>query len=138
MRLGALLTVSFFALSLLSLHVFATSTNLPTTAATTPTAPSITVSTDKNSYSIGDTIVISGQVQAVVPGTPLTVQILDSNTNLIQVAQIDVSSDGKFTKSFLASGPLWKSNGVYTVKVQYGPPNVTTQATFTFQSSITP
>ena len=138
MRLGALLAVSFFALSLFSLHAFAQSTNLPTTAATTPTAPSITVSTDKNSYKIGDTIVISGQVQAVVPGTPLTVQILDSNTNLIQVAQIDVSSDGKFTKSFLASGPLWKSNGVYTVKVQYGLPNVTAQATFSFQSSIAP
>ena len=138
MRLGVLLAVSFFALSLFSLHAFAQSTNLPTTAATTPTAPSITVSTDKNSYTIGDTIVISGQVQAVVPGTPLTVQILDSNTNLIQVAQIDVSSDGKFTKSFPASGPLWKSNGIYTVKVQYGLPNVTAQATFTFKSSITP
>ncbi len=136
MRLGALLTVSFFALSLFSLHTFAQTT--ATNTATTPTPPSITVSTDKPSYVIGDTIVISGQVQAVVPGTPLTVQILDSNTNLIQVAQIDVSSDGKFTKAFLASGPLWKSNGVYTVKVQYGLPNVTSQATFSFQSSVAP
>jgi predicted secreted protein with PEFG-CTERM motif len=33
---------------------------------------------------------------------------------------------------------LWKSNGIYTVKVQYGPPNVTAQASFTFQSSFTP
>ncbi|MDE2589057.1 MAG: PEFG-CTERM sorting domain-containing protein [Patescibacteria group bacterium] len=54
------------------------------------------------------------------------------------MAQIDVSSDGKFTKSFLASGPLWKSNGTYTVKVQYGLPNVTAQSRFTFQSSIVP
>ncbi|MDE1826176.1 MAG: PEFG-CTERM sorting domain-containing protein [Thaumarchaeota archaeon] len=122
---------------MMSLNAFAqtptTSTLKPTTA---PTAPAITVSTDKSSYVAGDTVVISGQVQAVVPGTPLTVQILDSNTNLIQIAQIDISSDGKFTKSFLASGPLWKSNGIYTVKVQYGLPNVTTEATFTFQSSV--
>jgi predicted secreted protein with PEFG-CTERM motif len=137
MRLTALLAISFLILSAMSFNAFAqTPTTLtPTTA---PTAPAITVSTDKSSYLAGDTVVISGQVQAVVPETPLTVQILDSNTNLIQIAQIDVSSDGKFTKSFLASGPLWKSNGVYTVKVQYGLPNVTTQTTFTFQSSVAP
>ncbi len=137
MRLTALLAISFLTLSVMSLNAFAQppTTLTPTTA---PTAPSITVSTDKSAYLAGDTVVISGQVQAVVPGTPLTVQILDSNTNLIQIAQIDVSSDGKFTKSFPASGPLWKSNGVYTVKVQYGLPNVTTQTTFTFQSSVAP
>ncbi|MDE2589056.1 MAG: hypothetical protein KGL95_05270 [Patescibacteria group bacterium] len=50
-----------------------TSTSLPTTSATPPTAPSITVNTDKSSYVGGDTIVISGQVQSVVSGTPLTV-----------------------------------------------------------------
>ena len=140
MRSSALLAISFFTISLFSLNAFAqvTPTTPPPTTATTPTAPSITVDTDKNSYIAGDTIVISGGVQAVVPDTPLTVQILDSNNNLIQVAQIDVSSDGKFTKAFQASGPLWKANGVYTVKVQYGLPNVTAQTTFSFQSSVAP
>ena len=139
MRLTALLAISFLTLSVMSLNAFAqTPTTSTLTPSTAPTAPAITVSTDKNSYVAGDTLVISGQVRAVVPGTPLTVQILDSNTNLIQIAQIDISSDGKFTKSFLASGPLWKSNGVYTVKVQYGLPNVTTETTFTFQSSVAP
>jgi predicted secreted protein with PEFG-CTERM motif len=137
MRLAALLAISFLILSVMSFNAFA-QTPATTLAPTAPTAPAITVSTDKSSYLAGDTVVISGQVQAVVPGTPLTVQILDSDTNLIQIAQIDVASDGKFTKSFLASGPLWKSNGVYTVKVQYGLPNVTAQTTFTFQSSVTP
>jgi predicted secreted protein with PEFG-CTERM motif len=126
MRYTALLTISIFTLSALSLPSFA------------QTAPAITTITDKSSYVIGDTIVISGQVKAVVPGTPLTVQILDSKNNLIQVAQIDVASDGKFTKSFLASGPLWKANGTYTVKVQYGLSSVTAQSTFSFQSSIVP
>ena len=138
MRLIALLAIFFIISSAMSLNAFAQTPTTPTLTPTAPTAPAITVSTDKSSYLAGDTVVISGQVQAVVPGTPLTVQILDSNTNLIQIAQIDVSSDGKFTKSFLASGPLWKSNGVYTVKVQYGLPNVTTQTTFTFQSSVAP
>ena len=98
----------------------------------------ITTSIDKTSYTLGDTIVISGQVQSIVVGTPLTIQILDSNNNLVQVAQIDVSQDGKYTDTIKAVGTLWKSNGIYTVKVQYGPPNVTAQATFTFQSSLVP
>jgi predicted secreted protein with PEFG-CTERM motif len=135
MRYAALLMILLFTLSTLSIHSFAQTTQITPSPST---APAITVTTDKSSYKIGDTIVISGQVAAVVPQTPLTVQILDSSNNLIQVAQIDVSSDGKFTKSFPASGPLWKANGTYTIKVQYGLPNVTAQSTFSFQSLIVP
>jgi predicted secreted protein with PEFG-CTERM motif len=120
--------------SIISIPILAQST----TSSSAPTAPLITVSIDKTSYTLGDTIVISGQVQSIVVGTPLTIQILDSNNNLVQVAQIDVSQDGKFTDTIKAVGTLWKSNGVYTVKVQYGPPNVTAEATFTFQSSLVP
>ena len=101
------------------------------------TAPNITTSTDKPSYTIGDTIVISGAVKAVVQGTPLTIQILDSNNNLVQIAQIDVSQDGKYANTLQAIGPLWKASGTYTVKVQYGP-TVTAQTTFTFTSASTP
>ena len=141
MRLGALLIISCFALSAFSPDIFAqnaTTTVSPLIVPATPAAPAVTVNTAKSSYIVGDNILISGQVQTVVAGTPLTVQIFDPHTNLIQIAQIDVSSDGKFTKSFLASGPLWVSNGAYTVRVQYGLPNNSAQTTFMFQSSIVP
>ncbi|HEV2193935.1 MAG TPA: PEFG-CTERM sorting domain-containing protein [Nitrosopumilaceae archaeon] len=110
---------------------------IPSFAQTTPTAPNITVTKDKSSYTIGDTIVISGAVKAVVIGTPLTIQILDPSNTIVQIAQIDVSQDGKYAKSILASGPLWKASGTYTVKVQYGP-SVTAQTTFTFARSTIP
>jgi predicted secreted protein with PEFG-CTERM motif len=126
-------TISIFVLSMVSLHAFG-----QTTSPTPPTAPLITTTADKRSYIVGETVVISGQVKAVVPGTPLTIQILDPNNNLVQVAQIDVSADGKYTYSKQATGPLWKASGTYTVKVQYGLPNVTAQTTFSFQSSIAP
>jgi predicted secreted protein with PEFG-CTERM motif len=126
--------ISILSFSALSVPIFAATT---TSSASPPTAALITTNIDKSSYTLGDTIVISGQVQAVVVGTPLTIQILDSNNNLVQVAQIDVSQDGKYTDTIKAVGALWKSNGKYTVKVQYGPPNVTAQATFNFQSSPT-
>ncbi len=134
MRYTIITATLFFMISILAIPVFAQTT----TESTAPTAPLITTSLDKTAYTIGDTIVISGQVQSVVVGTPLTIQILDPNNNLVQVAQIDVSQDGKYTDTIKAIGTLWKTNGVYTAKVQYGPPNVTAQATFSFQSSLTP
>ncbi|HSF28155.1 MAG TPA: PEFG-CTERM sorting domain-containing protein [Nitrosopumilaceae archaeon] len=97
--------------------------------------PLITASTDKLSYKDGDMIVISGSVKAIVEGTPLTIQILDPNRNIVQVAQIDVAQDGKYTTSAKASGALWKKDGTYTVKVQYGPPNVVTETNFEFASA---
>ena len=134
MRHAPIFMISLLLFSALSVPIFAQQTTSPST----PTAPLITTSIDKKSYTIGDTIVISGSVQSVVVGTPLTIQILDSSNNLVQVAQIDVSQDGRYTDTIKAVGSLWKSNGVYTVKVQYGPPNVTAQASFTFQSSLVP
>ena len=102
------------------------------------TAPNITVTTDKSSYTINDLIVISGVVKAVVPGTPITIQIFNANSNLVNVDQIGVSQDGTYSDTNIkAKGPLWVSSGTYTVKVQYGP-TVTAQTTFTFASSITP
>ena len=126
----------YIPLFIISLFLF--SGIVPIFAQQANTAPLITTNTDKPSYTIGDTIVISGSVQAVVVGTPLTIQILDPNNNLAQVAQIDVSQDGKYTDTIKAVGTLWKTNGVYTVKVQYGPPNVTAQSTFAFQSTFAP
>jgi len=134
MRYSSIFMMMVLSFSPMSIPIFAQQT----TSASSPTEALITTSVDKSSYTLGDTIVISGSVQAVVVGTPLTIQILDPNNNLVQVAQIDVSQDGKYSKSINALGALWKSNGSYTVKVQYGPPNVTAQATFTFQNSLIP
>ncbi|VVC05134.1 Uncharacterised protein [uncultured archaeon] len=135
MRYTALPIILLFILFAVPIHSFAQTTQLQPSP---PTAPLITVTADKSSYSIGDTIVISGQVQAVVPNTPLTVEVLNPNNNIVHIDQINVSADGKYTYSVLAKGQLWVANGIYTVKVQYGQTNVTDQATFSFQSSVIP
>jgi len=132
MRYAPIFMITILSFSALSIPIFAQQDVTP--SASTPTPALITTSVDKSSYTLGDTIVISGQVQSVVPGNQLTIQILDSNNNLVQIAQIDVSQDGKYTDTIKAEGTLWKSNGMYTVKVLYAP-NVTAQATFTFQST---
>ncbi|SMH72463.1 PEFG-CTERM sorting domain-containing protein [Candidatus Nitrosotalea okcheonensis] len=133
MQYTPILMALILSLSALSIPVFAQTTPL-----TSPPAPaSITTNIDRSSYTLGDTIVISGQVRAVVVGTPLVIQIFDPNNGLVQIAQIDVSQDGRYTDTIKAVGPYWKLNGIYTVKVQYGPPNVTAQTTFAFQSTPT-
>ena len=129
MRYLSIVITLFFLISTLSIPILA-QTQSPATAA------SITTSTDKSSYTLGDTIVISGQVHAIVPGNQLTIEILDPNNSLVNVAQIDVSQDGKYTDSIPAVGTLWKANGVYTVKVLYAS-NVSQQTSFTFQSTPT-
>ena len=135
MQYASIFMIMILSFSSLTVPIFAQQDATP--SASPPAAPLITTSIDKTSYTLGDTIVISGQVQSVVVGTPLVIQIFDPNNSLVQVAQIDVSEDGKYTDTIKAVGPYWKLNGVYTVKVQYGPPNVTAQSTFTFQSTPT-
>src|SRR5260370_1587756 len=102
------------------------------------TAPNITVTTDKSSYTINDSIVISGVVKSVVPGTPITIQIFNANNNLVNADQIAVSQDGTYSDTNIkAKGPFLPSSGTYTVTVEYCP-TLTAQTTFTSATSITP
>ena len=97
--------------------------------------PLITATTDKPSYVNGDTIVISGAVKSIVEGTPLTIQVFDPDKNIVQIAQIDVAQDGNYATTVKATGALWKKGGTYTVKVQYGLPNVAAETNFEFKTS---
>ena len=131
MRYPLVLIISLFIISTLFVPTLG-----QVSSPSPPTAAPITVNTDKSSYLLGDTIVISGAVKSPVQNTQLSIQIFDPNNNLVHVDQIDVSKDGKYTDTIKAVGVYWKINGNYTVKVQYALPGVTAQTTFTFQSSV--
>lgn len=91
----------------------------------------VSVNTNKLSYIDGDTIVISGNVKAILSGTPILIQIFDPVSNRIEVAQKDVAQDGSFIHTIKATGPLWGKYGEYTVKVSFGPVN-TVETIFSF------
>jgi len=93
------------------------------------TIPPLSVKTDLPSYSQGDTVVMNGHVKDVENGTAITVRVFSSLKNMISVAQLIPALDGSFTKTFLATGPLWKDAGNYTIIAQYGK---YTQANATF------
>ena len=83
----------------------------------------ISVQTDDNNYDEGDTILISGKISTIVGSTPVTLQLFYEG-NLIDIAQITVAQDGSYSHTVIAEGPLWKKQGIYTVRVSYGEGNV--------------
>lgn len=95
----------------------------------------ITVTTDKDTYDDGDTITITGQVSQRLSGYPVTLQVISANGNLVTVKQLDVSEDSTYGIDIAAGGPLWSSQGTYTIKVLYGTDTRTAEATFDFSGS---
>jgi len=90
----------------------------------------ISVQTDDINYDEGDTILISGTVDVIIGDTPVTLQLFKEG-NMVQVAQFAVAQDGNFSHTINASGPQWKNDGEYIVKVVYGEDN-TAETYFTF------
>jgi len=82
-------------------------------------AQKITLTSDNTAYQEGDVITITGQIEKVLPGMPVTLQIFFEK-NLIQVSQVKVSQEGEFTDTFTAAGPQWQNEGTVTIKADYG------------------
>jgi len=95
----------------------------------------IVISTDKSSYSDGETIIVSGEVSDLLSGYAVTLQVVAPNGNLVTVQQLDVGADKMFSTELTAGGILWKSSGTYTIKVLYGTSARTAEATFDFGGS---
>ena len=79
--------------------------------------------TDKSAYNDGDVITLTGSVEKVVAGLDMSIQIfseIDEKTNLIEIAQVVVTEDGQFTKTFVARGSQWQNEGTVIIKATYG------------------
>ncbi|MEM2785069.1 MAG: PEFG-CTERM sorting domain-containing protein [Candidatus Nitrosotenuis sp.] len=95
----------------------------------------ITVSTDKDAYEDGETILVTGTVRERLSGYPVTLQVFAANGNLVTVQQLDVSSANTYGVEITAGGALWRSAGTYTIKVLYGTESRTAETTFEFSGS---
>ena len=90
----------------------------------------ISVETSESSYEQGETIVVSGQVSAIIGETPVVIQIFYNN-NLVEIDQITVAQDGSFTETILGEGRQWSNDGEYIVRASYGSGNIA-EASFNF------
>jgi len=91
----------------------------------------IFLETSQNTYEEGDTIVVSGNVTSIIAGEQVSITIFHEG-NLVDIAQIEVAQDGKYTKTFKAKGPLWQKDGKYIIRALYG--KTTIETSFEFYS----
>ena len=118
MRLTGFLALSLLSISILSYGfsgaVFADSHNIPP----------ISASTEFPSYENGDRVVIDGSIRDydsdVDSEKDITFVIKAPDGNLVTIGQLTPSSDGSFSHSFVAGGPLWKVGGDYIIEFHFG------------------
>jgi hypothetical protein len=94
----------------------------------------ITVTTDKSSYSDGNTIIISGMVADQL-NIPISIVIKDSSQHIVYIAQTNPNSDNTYSTQAVAGGDLWKTTGTYEIYVTYGGADKTSKTTFEFTPS---
>mgnify|MGYP001367228672 CR=1 FL=1 len=97
-------------------------------------AQKITISSDNTAYQEGEVITITGTVEKVIPGMPISLQVFFEK-NLIQVSQVMVSQNGEFTDTFTAAGPQWQNEGKVIIKANYGSDTSTEMSIDFFKST---
>ncbi|MCV0430625.1 PEFG-CTERM sorting domain-containing protein [Nitrosopumilus sp.] len=80
----------------------------------------VSVWTDKTGYGHSDMIMVTGQVANVASGFPVTVTVVSPLNSIVTVDQVNVSQDGTFETTLNTAGAMWKYDGTYTIKVNYG------------------
>jgi len=80
----------------------------------------ISVWTDGLIYNHESVIRVDGQVANIRVGTPVTLIVTSPTNNIVTIDQLSVDSNGMFSTTLSTAGNLWKYDGIYTIKVQYG------------------
>ena len=90
----------------------------------------ISLSTSRDLYYEGETIVVFGKVLGAFGGKPVTIQLYH-DASLIAVDQVAIALDGTFATDFKASGKYWGSDGTYVIRAFYTPQKIV-EKTFQF------
>ena len=93
---------------------------------------SITVNTDKSSYSEDEPISIFGEIAYLALGNQITIMITSPNGNIAEIDQVTIGSDKQFNTEIKPNGAYWKTPGIYTILVTQDENN---QATLSFEFS---
>ena len=80
----------------------------------------IAVWTDQTTYDHNSVIEVKGNVANVITGIPVTLTVTNPLNSVVTIDQIDVNDDGSFVTMISTAGQLWKYDGIYSLKVNYG------------------
>jgi predicted secreted protein with PEFG-CTERM motif len=78
----------------------------------------VSVWTDKADYGHNDIIKVEGQV-ANESGYPVTITVINPLNSIVTIDQINVVNHS-FETTLNTAGAMWKYDGTYTIKVNYG------------------
>jgi len=95
------------------------------------TAGGITASTNKSEYQPGDKVIITGKVQKIEEGQPVTILIRNPIYNVYDVGQVDLQND-IFVHDFVISNN--SKPGDYTIQIKYA--NQSIELHFTVTSGL--
>ena len=102
------------------------------------TSPDFNIETDKETYSDGDTVRISGIVNNTDQITPVTIQIFDNQRNLVFLDKTNMLHDHSFLYEFKATNSIFKTGGDYKIKSYYGFPSTITDVNISFNQTQSP
>jgi len=80
----------------------------------------ITVWTDRSAYDHESIIMVEGKVANFRAGDAVTLTVISPTNNVVTVQQIEVEANKIFRTNLNTAGNLWKQNGTYVIRVQYG------------------
>ncbi len=102
----------YLALTILVLYIsIINNTNAQTTT------NGISATTNKPSYQLGDKVIITGSVENVVTGNPVTILVRNPIGNVYEVGQVNLL-DNLFVHDFVLSEDA--QGGTYTVEIKHG------------------
>ncbi|MFQ5969261.1 MAG: hypothetical protein ACE5J2_02030, partial [Nitrososphaerales archaeon] len=87
----------------------------------------IDVTTDREAYTLGDTVTLSGRVSPINVKEQVVIQVFNPKNEAYRFAQISIDNDGSFSYNFPIGGRL-AIDGIYSVRVTY----IGVQETITF------
>jgi len=98
----------------------------------------VTITTDRTFYDHESIIRVDGTVANIRSATPITLTVYSPINNIVAIDQLMVDSNGKFSTTLNTQGKLWKYDGTYTIRVQYGNQAVSNKALVELTGGILP
>jgi predicted secreted protein with PEFG-CTERM motif len=92
----------------------------------------VTVDTDKDSYTAGEDITISGTVTNVQTGQQVLIRVMNPLGALARTDPVAVAADGSWTYTYPSGGPLMAASGEYRVIAGYR--GISEETTFNFDA----
>jgi len=80
----------------------------------------VSIWTDKTDYEHNDLILVDGNVNVIEDGLLVTVTVISPLNSIVTIDQLNVDDDGSFETTLNTAGNMWKYDGTYTIKAEYG------------------